>query len=269
MISDIQKTFEEMMTGYQLLQSGFEWNDTMHIPFQAVSPNTLTPSFLRMKVYSEDKFAFLQLEVNKTMTSQIIELLKDPSQKNYRNWHFEGPQGIGKSFAFLHLVLQLRRFHKEYRLIYVNNPNEWRNLEWSYIVNEVIYAFAEDEKTFSIFSNTFTLSQWYERLWTTEFKNRRAVFIEFLETARDYCDKKGLTLIAVLDQENEIANLKSHSQSPYPFPFDLYEQIQGSKYIITCASANNWTILKKNSTWRNLGTMLQIPVGMFTLPGKL
>jgi len=252
MDSENEERFKYIMDSYQLLQSGFDWSTTMHIPFRAVSPNSITHRFIRMKVFSEDKFVFLELEVNKAMTSEIINLLKN--LKGARDWYFEGPQGIGKSFAFLHLVLVLRRFYKhEFRVIYINNPHEWKKSSWRYILNEVIYTFAEDEEKFS---NTFTLKQWYERLWKAEADKRKDMLQGFLEAAEDYCKKQGLKLLGVLDQENEVANLRD--QGHYPFPFDFYDRISGSKYLITCASADNWSSVKKSQSWQNLRSEIKI-----------
>ena len=256
-----------MIESHQILKSGFQWQETMHIPFRAASPNPLTERFVRMKVMGEDKFTFLANDVNLDMADQILNLLKNP--QGVSDWYFEGPQGIGKSFSFFFFVLQLRRFYTQnYRVIYVNNPNAWKKAPWRYIVNEVVYAFCGDEEKFNTLPKSMTLSEWYARLWNTGPANRQATLEEFLESVDDYCKEARLELLAVLDQENEISD-KKIDKNQYEFPFNYYNGIPSVKYMITCASANNWTSVKKSQSWKNLNDKIKIPFKKFAWSGKL
>ena len=247
---------------YQALHKGFEWGLEMHIPFKAVSPNPLTLRFSRMKIQDEEKFTFLEFEINREMTNKILNVME--GTKTDRDWYFEGPQGIGKSFTFLHLVLSLRKFHSEkFRVIYVNNPHAWRNDRWGYIVNEVIYAFAGDEEDFSTLTETQTLEKWYGTLYNAEPEKREGMLEKFLETIKIYRKKKGFKLIGVLDQENEVKELTK------VFPFSFYNSITGRNFLFTCASANNWSSVNKPQSWQDLQEKIKIPIRDFSLPGRL
>jgi len=262
----IAREYKRIIESNQTLQYGFEWGTTMHIPFRAVSPNGLHSKFLRVIVKDEEKFLYLEHEMHKEMFSRILEILRNPQE--HKKWYFEGPPGIGKSCALLYIVLVLRKFlSNEFRVIYINNPFV---LERSSFVNELIYAFAEDEKEFSALSPSlreFTLEQWHKHLFETEIKEREASYQEFLEAAQKICLKKNLKIIGVFDQENEALHQKK--QDDYNFPYSYYNNIPGVDYLITCASTSNWHIVNKSLAWQNLTTKMNISFRKFAFSGKL
>ena len=79
---------------------------------------------------------FNEREFNQTFTNDIkAKILNDPFK--FGKYHIEGPQGIGKSFALMHLVLTLRNEPTKYRVLYVNNPQELDKLSKKVLANEL------------------------------------------------------------------------------------------------------------------------------------
>jgi len=271
--SEVPYKFDEIMLKYKnsksISKESFQVNSEYfdYIDPMTVSPNALTKRFLDQDMLNADGtyngFSFFKHPFYDELLKKVLLLIKQPPGKYY----FEGPQGIGKSFALLSIVMEMRK-QKEFRVIYVNNPELWKDFNIKYIANELIWTFAQDEHSFPPpdgGSSTNPLEQWYQII-----SSRTATdsdFINFLETAYSYCQGQRIQIVAFLDQENSMRNKWRSNFQDYLFPFDFYSSIHCVSHIFTFASANNNTRVKKTQGWTDLGKELNIAFESFRFPG--
>jgi len=272
-LSVVPRKFSEIMLKYknpnQILKSNHQVNQEYYdfIDPMTISPNALTERFQDQDMLNVDGtpngFSFFKLPLYKKLLKNVLSLIERPTGKYY----FEGPQGIGKSFALLSVVMEMRK-QKEFRVIYVNNPELWKDFDVRYIANELIWTFAQDEHSFPPpdgGSSKNPLEQWYQKI--SSQPSAELEVINFLRTAYDYCIDHNIQMVAFLDQENSVRNKWSSTHNDYCFPFNFYSGVPYVHHIFTFASASNKTRVKKTQGWKNLCLELDINFQSFCFPG--
>jgi hypothetical protein len=255
--------FSDIRSLYQSFEPQLpELTQPCRIHPRSISPNALTSRFSLVK--DEDgNFAFIPLEIHQNILDQVTPLTK----AEFGQYYFEGPQGIGKSFTLLYIVLTLRRQKDLYRVIYINNPELWKKYKIQYIANELIWAFMEDQKTFPCPSGENSenpLEEWYTLLSAENPKE--SDFELFLRTADKHCKNQNLWLVSFMDQENSVTDMLNLPQNTYSFPFNFYSRMPAVPTSFTFASANNYTSVKRTQGWENLADHLKLSFKSFLFP---
>ena len=82
-----------------------------------------------------------------TVERKISEKIAKTIQERKNEILIQGPIGIGKSHALLAETLKLRKKGKSI-VVYINNPSNWQQNKYVYIIKEIIYAMMPFQATF-------------------------------------------------------------------------------------------------------------------------
>ncbi len=139
--------FKSLFTKFeQVFQSAKAFHEFLDDYKDLLQPDRLIsiPSlFLSSNALQDKRFPnitqFVDMAVTESMKKTVQELLKS----SRLNLYLRGPTGYGKSYLMALYTLLLRQ-RKEYRVLYVNNPEKCHEDFGRYIANEFVYCFYRD-----------------------------------------------------------------------------------------------------------------------------
>jgi len=224
-----------------------EPHQVISIPNIALSPNALQK--IKFPEGNAEKPGFFYILVTERIKSEINTLLKNKEQFIT----LRGPSGSGKSYLLALYTLILRQ-DKNYRVIYLNNPEACRLDFNRYVANEIIYAFYRDYNNADLplppgFGNQAgtALEKWYKYLVSKAFNTE--IIIKCIKAFRDYYQDRNIKLIFLLDQVN-VVHRYSKTRRDSEFVTSYWNTFAGygcSQHITSVSDDNEYETLEKNT----------------------
>ena len=202
----------------------------------AIDRMTLSMNELQSDRYMEREFLYYNTLYRDSIREKIECLLTEP--KN-RKIHLVGLMGSGKSYFLSDYVLR-NRFqgpeHK-FRILYINNSQEFLSDHINYLFNEIKYMVCLDFE-----NNKFDFEGWLEKLYQSRFPRKHSIYFEFLEELKIYYKSRGISLILIWDQINVMYRMKKQNK----LGFQIYSELTGNEsyfdHMVLSASNNNQEI---------------------------
>lgn len=187
-------------------------------------------------------FKILIIEERKLKLVTCLEICEQTKKNKKKNRiAFTGLSGVGKSYFLAHLILFLRRYHqKEYRVLYLNNPEEFFKDYQTYLFREIVQMCFEDLEELC---ETFDFIELFE-----EMQLNPSRITTYLYQLQKFYDKKNIKLVLVYDQYNVAQRLKVVHDYLIK-TIEAYNEIVGSQSFFVAffsASNNNETFLNIN-----------------------
>jgi len=202
--------------------------------FYAINKVILSMNSMQPDRYYEKTFLYYDTLYRDSIRNQIDELLSSELSLKIQ---LKGLMGSGKSYFLSDYVLRKRvqRQHAKFRILYINNSEQFLRSPLAYLFNELKYMIWFDFEN----NEDFDFKKWLNILNKNRCMENKTTYLEFLSELKDYYKSKGIKVILIWDQINVLYRDENKTKSG----FSLYENLTESdtffNHIILSASNNN------------------------------
>jgi hypothetical protein len=164
---------------------------------------------------------------NSSSTEVLIQELKNQGLKEDTTLMVRGPAGTGKSFALLHLILNLRKQSLEnetkmLRFLYINNPTNMAENWHKYIIDEMVYTMApdikhspEELKPYLIKTQVYPHKSISDDLEEKRNMADETTAEDLIKNYANFCKQKRFFFVLVIDQYKQFEDKLANALPPW------------------------------------------------------
>ena len=202
--------------------------------FYAINKAILSMNSMQPDRYFEKTFLYYNTHYRDSVRNQIDEFLSSELSLKIQ---LKGLMGSGKSYFLSDYVLRKRvqREHAKFRILYINNSEQFLRGPLTYLFNELKYMLCFDFDR----DDGLDFKKWFSILNDNQSIMNKENYMNFLLELKRYYKSKGIKFILIWDQINVLYRDENKTKSGFSLYENLTESFTFFDHIILSASNNN------------------------------
>lgn len=200
----------------------------------AINKAILSMNSMQPDRYLEKNFLYYNTLYHDGMRNQIDDLL---SSELIFKIQLKGQMVSGKSYFLSDYVLRKRvkRQQAEFRILYINNSEQFLRRPLDYLFNELKYMVCFDFEQ----NGDLDFTKWLSILNKNRCMRNDKTYLEFLGDLKNYYNSKGIKVILIWDQINVLYRDENKADSGFKLFKEMTQSNLFFDHIILSASNNN------------------------------